>query len=172
MGAALAIFSGPFAPLARLGVVAIVLLASAAAGWIKGDQHGTQKLTDYIGRQAVATEKLRAARVEVVTKTEIKYRNRVKVIHEKGDTVIKEVPVLVTQADDSACRVPAGFVRSYNAGLQNQPAGSAAESDRADSGLALSGVAAADAENWKLANLWKERALMWQRFYEDLRKAK
>lgn len=43
-----------------------------------------------------------------------KYVDRIKVIHEKGDTIIKKVPVYVTRKDDSKCTVNRGFVSLWN----------------------------------------------------------
>lgn len=85
----LAIFSGPYALLARAAIVAIILLAAFLTGWVKGNDHGTKKLTDYIGKQAVEASRINAARNTVTervvtqyvkvageTKTKIEYRDR------------------------------------------------------------------------------------------------
>jgi hypothetical protein len=147
MGAIPTIFSGPYAMLARLAVIAIVLVAAFGTGWVKGNAHGTQKLIDYQGKQAVATIALMKERIKVVTEVQTKYVDRIKEIFVKGDTIEKEVVKYVTQIDDSRCAVPVGFVREYDAAWSGTPAGPPAESDRGPSGIPLSGIAEADAHN-------------------------
>ena len=128
--------------------IAIAAVAIAAGGfcWIKGNEHGTQKLLDYQAKQAVENIRIAAAREKIVTVTEIEYRDRIKVIYQKGATITKEIPVYVTKADDAGCTVPIGFVREYNAAWAGAPAGSPAESDRGASSVPLSSVAEAVAE--------------------------
>lgn len=143
----LAIFTGPYALLAKWGVIAALLAAFGGWAWIKGDEHGTEKLTTYIGKQAVETVRIADARVKIVRETEIEYVPVLQKIYVQGKTIEKEVKVYVTQADDAGCTVPLGFVREYNAAWAGSPAGSPAESDRGASGVPLSGVAEADTHN-------------------------
>lgn len=77
----LAIFSGPYALLAKWGVIAVLVAAFAAFFWFKGNEHGTQKLIDY--QAAQAREQIRIVKGrEVVTTTVV-----TKYIKVKGDTV-------------------------------------------------------------------------------------
>ena len=153
-------------------VVLIILAAAFSAGWVKGNDHGTQKLVDYIGKQAIATEKLREVRYKIVKETEIKWRTQIKEVFVKGEQIEKEVKSHVTEADDRKCVVNVGFMRSYDSALTNTPAtGGASNAERADSGIPLSVVATTDAYNWKICNVWKKRALGWEKFYEDIRAA-
>lgn len=131
----------------------LVLVVAAAFGYVKGDEHGTDKLTDYIGKQAKEEVRIQGAREKIVTKTEVKYRDRVRVIYQKGETITKEV--YVTQKDDAGCILPVGFVREFNAAWAGEPAGPAAESDRGPSGVPLSEAAAADAHNATSCLLYK-----------------
>ena len=56
-------------------ILAIALLAAAlvAFGWFKGNAHGTQKLTDYIGKQATEAVRINRAREKVTTQVVTKY---------------------------------------------------------------------------------------------------
>ena len=125
----------------------MLIAAFGGWSWFKGNEHGTAKLTEYIGAQAKETVRIAAVRAKVVTVTETKYQDRIKTIYVKGDTITKEVPVYVTKTDDAGCTIPTGFVREYNAAWSNTPAGPPAESDRGPSGIPLSEVAAADSGN-------------------------
>lgn len=153
----LAIFSGPYALLAKWGVIGALLVAFGGWAWVKGDEHGTEKLTAYIGKQAVETVRIGAARVVIVKEIETKYVDRVRVIYQRGATIEREVKVYVTQVDDAGCVVPVGFVREHNAAWAGAPAGPPAESDRGPSGLALSSVAEADAGNATTCRILKEQ---------------
>lgn len=168
----LALFSGPYALLARWVVVGVLAAAIGAYGWLRGDEHGTQKLLDYVAEQAVQTSKLAAARERVVQVVTTRWRTRTETIATQGETIIKEVPIYVSKADDAACAVPAGFVRIYDAAVANHPdPGPAAESDRAASGIPLSVVAETDAYNLRLGHLWRARAEQCVETYNAVRGA-
>lgn len=87
----LALFTGPYATLAKWGVIALLVVSFGAFSWVKGNAHGTQKLLNYQGKQIVEASRISAARERVTEKVVVKY---VKV---KGDnkivtdTVEKEV---------------------------------------------------------------------------------
>jgi len=149
----------------------VVTAAIFATGWVKGNEHGTQKLTEYISQQAVQTVRLADARFRVVTQTEVKYRTRIKQVEVKGATIIKEIPVYVTPTDDATYPVPVGFVRNYTAAWSNTAAGPAAESDRRPSGVPLSVVGQADAANALSCRVYKEQRDGLIEFYHNLQGA-
>lgn len=51
----------------------------------------------------------------------VEYVDRIVKVYQAGATITKEVPIYVSQAADSACVVPAGFVRVHDAGAHNLP---------------------------------------------------
>jgi uncharacterized membrane protein len=102
------LFSGPYALIARFAVLGIACLALFGYGWFKGNEHGTQKLTDYIGEQAVATAKVIVRQGEVTEKVRTQYVDRVKTIKEAGDAIIQTVPIYITQKDNDACVIHRG----------------------------------------------------------------
>ncbi|KAG0281899.1 hypothetical protein BGZ96_000967, partial [Linnemannia gamsii] len=87
------------------------------------------------------------AQAKVVIQTEIQYRDRIKIVKEKGETIIKEVPIYVNQADTEHFGINVGFVRYYNAAFANEPAGSPAEFDRRPAGISLAEIAKVNAYN-------------------------
>jgi hypothetical protein len=138
------------------------LLAAAAAvlfaGWfghhyasIKYEARDAARLRDIAELQARRAEKT----IEVVTK----YVDRVREVKVQGDSVIREVPIYVSQAADAQCVIPAGFVRIHDAaaGLP----GPAGDAYAAPSGIALSTVAETIAVNYAdcRANAEQLRAL-------------
>ncbi len=126
-------------------------------------------LTTYQAQIAAAQAQLTEAQAKVVTKVEVRYRDRIKVVKQKGDTIIREVPIYVTEQDTRRFGVNVGFVRVYNAAFTGEPAGAAAESDRQPAGLSLTELAEASAFNANICRQWREQALGWQRFYRKLR---
>jgi hypothetical protein len=78
-----------------------------------------------------------------------RYVDRVQVIHQRGATLTREVPVYVTPQADAACPVPLGFARVHDAAAAGtdvpHPAGAA---DAARSGIALSTVAGTVVDNY------------------------
>lgn len=164
----------PFIPgkdlLIKAAVVAVIAVSVYAVGYVKGSAKEQAKHLTFVGEQAVASQKLYQARIETVRVVEKEYVYRDRVIREKGETIIKEIPVYVTKADDSRCDVNVGFVRSYNAAVANDldsaPPG---DGDRAASGVPLSTVAETSAYNLTLGHRWKAKALACIKAYESIR---
>lgn len=132
-----------------LAAVAVIAGLIFALGWVmgSGNEQGKAKAIEHEQlRQAFDQGRaLGAVRDRVVTE----YVDRVKVIRERGQTIIKEVPVYVSEAADRACVIPAGFVRLHDATALGMPApGSAGPADAAPSGVALSAVTGTVAGNY------------------------
>ena len=172
MNAILGIFTGPYALLAKWGVIAALCAAFYGFAWYRGDQHGTEKLTAYQGAQAVAEVKLRDAQIKVVHDIQTEYRDRIKTVYVKGDTITKEVTKYVTAADDTGCTIPVGFVREYGAMWTNTSAGPPSESDRGPSGVQLSAVADSDSGNARSCFVYKEQRDGLIKLYRQLQQAK
>jgi hypothetical protein len=156
----------PSLPMRAIAVL-LVALALVAFGWVKGDEHGTQKLIDYQGAQAVAAVKIAAAQGAVTTRVEVRVRERVRIVREAGETIVKEVPVYVTPEADAACAVNRGFVRLHDAAAAGEIPGPPALSDGAAGGVALSAVGATVAHNYATALLWREQLLGCQAWIRD-----
>ena len=90
-------------------------------------------------------------------------------VREKGQTIVKEVPVYVDKTDDAACELRNGFVRIHDAAATNTPAGPPTESDRQPAGVSLAEATATVADNYATGILWREQALGCRAFYEELR---
>lgn len=112
----LALFSGPYAMLARAGIVVLILAAAFAAGWVKGNQHGTQKLIDYQGAQAVASIKVIARQTKATERVLTKYLERVKLVEGATTTIEKEVTKYVDSKPLAlACMLDNRWVRLHDA---------------------------------------------------------
>lgn len=144
---------------ARLVAALLVALALIAIGWVKGNDHGTQKLIDYQEAQAAAAVKIAAAQGAVTTRIEGRVRERVRIVRVAGETIVKEVPVYVTQEADAACAVNRGFVRLHDAAAAGEIPGPPALGDGAAGSVALSAVGATVVHNYATANAWREQLL-------------
>lgn len=123
-------------------VAAVVVIAVQHAHLVDAGQRVDDLARDLRAR---TTERDAARRdVKVVTQ----YVDRVQVVREKGDIIIKEVPVYVDREADRACVVPVGFVRVHDGAAGNVPVGDPGSADAAPSGIALSAVAATVAGNY------------------------
>jgi hypothetical protein len=128
-------------------------------------------LMQHKAQLAMAHAQLIGAQAKVVIQTEIQYRDRIKIVKEKGDTIIKEVPIYVNQADTAHFGVNVGFVRHYNAAFANEPAGATTEFDRRPASISLAEIAEVNAFNANVCWQWREQTLELRAFYRQLQDA-
>lgn len=69
----LAIFSGPYAMLAKWGVIALLVVAVWVHGWVKGNAHGTEKLNEHVAKQAIEAVRIAKGREKVTTEVVTQY---------------------------------------------------------------------------------------------------
>ena len=152
---------------ARWIALAGIAIAMYLLGKLQGERAAGQVHLDYVQAQAARGVVIAKAQAEVVVRTEVKYRDRIKTVYLKGEEIEKQVPVLVSPADDLQPGVSVGFVRSYNAAWSGEPAGPAAGTDRDPAGIPLAEVAESDAHNAKSCLAWRELALGLRDFYQQ-----
>jgi hypothetical protein len=86
-------------------VLAAAVLAFTAYGYFQGTAHKQAQWDAEKAAQAAATQKVLIRQGQVVEKVVTQYVDRVRMIKEKADVVIREVPVYVKETD---CPAPAG----------------------------------------------------------------
>ncbi|HCE6978416.1 TPA: hypothetical protein NHP34_006065 [Pseudomonas aeruginosa] len=153
-----------------IALFALLLIGALvyALGWTQGasDEQAKAKALEHeqLRKAFEQGRELGTVRDRVVTE----YVDRVQVIEKRGQTIIKEVPIYVSEAADRACPVPAGFVRLHDAVAAGMPApGSAGAADEAASGVALSAVAGTVAGNYTVCH---ENAAQLSKLQELLQK--
>ena len=131
--------------------LAIVLLAAALIGfgWIKGAGHVQAQWDAAVQQQTLQAAAVRERQAQATVKVVTEYVDRVRVVREKGDTIIKEVPVYVPVQADAACTINRGFVRLHDAAAAGELPEPARDADATAAGLALSAVAGTVAVNYK-----------------------
>lgn len=112
----LALFTGPYGFLAKWGVIALLAAAVGAYSWVKGNQHGTEKLTEYQAAQALESVKIITRQGEVterVVKEYIKVKGKTEVVTK---TVKQEVIKYVESKPLTlACYLDRRWVRLHDA---------------------------------------------------------
>lgn len=89
-------------------------------GWSEGVEATETKWKLVVIEAQAKIAKLEAQGSQTTVEVVTKYVDKVKIVKEKGDVVIKEVPIYITKADDSRCVIPNGFVVLHNAAATNQ----------------------------------------------------
>ena len=69
----LALFTGPYALLAKWAVIGLLVGAFGLTCWIKGNEHGTQKLTDHIAKEATEAARIAVVRGKATERVITKY---------------------------------------------------------------------------------------------------
>lgn len=156
---------------AKWAAIALAALALYGVGRLDGTRIEATKRHELIARQAVASAKLLQARVEILREIEVKYLPARAKIITQTETIIKEVPIHVSKAADSACTVPAGFVRVHDTAFGFDDPAVAGEPDDGPAGIPLSQVAETIAHNAGACRQWREQALSLRLAYEAVRTA-
>jgi hypothetical protein len=131
--------------------LALVLLAAALIGfgWIKGAGHVQAQWDAIVQKQTLQVAAIRERQAQATVKVVTQYVDRVRVVREMGETIIKEVPVYVPVQADAACTINRGFVRLHDAAAAGELPEPARDADAAAAGIALSAVAGTVAANYQ-----------------------
>lgn len=122
-----ALFGGPYALLAKWGVIALLVASFGGWCWFKGNEHGTAKLTEYIGEQAKEGARVVVKQGKVTERVVTKYITVTAKTQATGDTVKKEVQDYA-KANAGDCLDPRWRLLHDAAATQSVPdAGAAAD---------------------------------------------
>ena len=99
----------------RLLALAALGVALIGSGWIKGASQVQAQWDAAVQQQTLQAAVARERQAQTTVKVVTEYVDRVRVVREKGDTIIKEVPVYVPVQADAACTINRGFVRLHDA---------------------------------------------------------
>ena len=131
--------------------LALVLLAAALIGfgWIKGAGYVQAQWDAAVQNQTQQVAAIRERQAQATVKVVTQYVDRIRLMREKGETIIHEVPVYVSVQADAACSINRGFVRLHDAAAAGELPGPARDADAAPAGIALSAVAGTVAANYQ-----------------------
>jgi len=131
--------------------LSLALLAAALIGfgWTKGARHIQAQWDAAVQQQAQQAAAARERQAQATVKVVTQYVDRVRVVREQGETIIKEVPVYVPVQADAACTINRGFVRLHDAAAAGELPKPTRDADAPAPGIALSTVAGTIAANYQ-----------------------
>ena len=151
--------------------LAALAMALMGFGWVKGAGHVQGKWDAAVQQETLQAATTRQRQAEATVKVVTEYVDRVRVVREKGDTIIKEVPVYVPVQADAACTINRGFVRLHDAAAAGELPEPARDADAAPAGLALSAVAGTVATNYQTCHENAEQLRALQAWLREMRAA-
>lgn len=152
----------------RLLALAALGLALVGFGWVKGAGHVQAQWDTAAQKQALQAAAVGEEQAQATVKVVTQYVDRVRVVREKGDTIIKEVPVYVPVQADAACTINRGFVRLHDAAADGALPEPARDTDAAAAGIALSAVAGTVATNYQTCHETEEQLRALQTWVREM----
>ena len=135
-------------------VLALISAAgtSLGIGWIAGTRHVQTRWDSAVASQQLAVAEVKTQQAEAAIQVVTKYVDRIQVVREKGDTILKEVPIYVPVQADTACPINRGLVSLYDAAATGELPTTPGDIDAPAQGLALSALASAVATNYQICH--------------------
>ena len=149
--------------------IAALAVALTGLGWVKGAGHVQSQWDAAVHQQTLQIAAVRQRQAEATVQVVTRYVDRVRVVREKGDTIIKEVPIYVPVQADAACTINRGFVRLHDAAAAGELPETARDADAAPAGLALSAVAGTVAANYQTCHENAEQLRALQAWISEVR---
>ena len=151
--------------------IAALAVALTGLGWVKGAGHVQSQWDAAVHQQTLQIAAVRQRQAEATVQVVTRYVDRVRVVREKGDTIIKEVPIYVPVQADAACTINRGFVRLHDAAAAGELPEPARDADAAAAGIALSAVAGTVAANYQACHENAEQLRALQAWVREVRAA-
>jgi hypothetical protein len=152
----------------RLLALAALGLALVGFGWVKGAGHVQAQWDTAVQQQALQATAVREEQAQATVEVVTEYVDRIRVVREKGDTIIKEVPIYVPVQADAACTINRGFVRLHDAAAANALPEPARDTDAAAADIALSTVAGTVATNYQTCHETAEQLRALQTWVSEM----
>ena len=152
---------------------ALTLLIAAAIslglGWVAGSRHVQARCDSAAAEQRLAVAEAQTRQAEATVQVVTQYVDRVQVVREKGDTILKEVPVYVPIQADAACTIHRGFVSLHDAAAAGELPHATGDPDAPAEGLTLSAVTGTIASNYQSCHENAEQLKALQDWIRQLR---
>lgn len=148
--------------LTKIGIIVILIAAIIAAFFVYGVVEYNKGVSTTKAQYINQAKKTNAASAKATTQVVTKYIDRVQVVKEKGDTIIKKVPVYVTKEDDTKCVINTGFVQLWNDANQMRVPDSTSATNETPSSVVLTDVATQHAKEAELTHQTEEQLISLQ----------
>lgn len=154
-------------------VLALLAIGSAlfGLGWVTGKKHVQARWDMQVQQQAVQIAEQQQRQAQATVKVVTRYVDRVRVVREKGEAIVKEVPIYVPTQADAACSVNRGFVRLHDAAAQGTLPEPATDADAAASGVAFSAVGGTVTANYQTCHENAEQLRALQTWVREMKVA-
>lgn len=131
-------------------ILSIIILAFGIyiEGTISNQEAWEMKVADL----KLQIAKKEADSVEITANVITKYVETVKIVKEKGDVIIKEVPKYITKNSDSKCSIPNAFVMLHDNAVLNQIPDASAIVDERTNPIKLSTVTGTVVGNYSICH--------------------
>jgi len=138
----------PFVSIYRvpLQVVSIAILVFGV--YMEGGIATQEKWEAKVAEVKLEMAQKETASAETTVKVVTKYDNKVQIVKEKGNDIIKQVPIYITKDADTKCDVPTGFVVLHDSASRNEVPDATRKSDVTTSTIKISGVAETVVDNY------------------------
>ena len=127
-------------------VASVILLVFGV--YMEGGVSNQEKWEAKVAEVKLQMAKKDAASSDATVKVVTKYVTNVEVVKQKGESIVKEIPKLITASADGQCVIPNGFVLLHDSASHNEVPDSSGVTNDAASGVKLSGVAETITENY------------------------
>ena len=123
-------------------LIRVLAVAMMVGGVYLYGGYGVNKYwLDQVKKQKEEIARIEQESQQVTEKVVIQYKEKIKVVKEKGDVIIKKVPEYVTKESDNNCTIPKSFVVLHDSAAKNEVPNSTAGVDEGASAVKLSDVA-------------------------------
>jgi hypothetical protein len=107
---------------------------------------------------------------EVTTRVVTKYVEKIKVVKEKGDVIVKEVPQYITKESDAKCDIPNAFVVLHDSASRNEVPDASRLADERTSETKLSTITETVAGNYSICHQNAEQLKALQEWIKEQQK--
>lgn len=143
----------------------VLVVAATGWGWVKGADSVQSQWTAERAAQTISVLRVQVKQVEVTERVVTQYVDRVRVVREQADAVIREVPVYVPTKCDADGRLPAGWRVLHDAAASGR---AASTSDAADAQpVAPDAAAATVAANYGTCRETSEQLIALQQWVRE-----
>jgi hypothetical protein len=142
----------------------LLLIGAAGAGYYEGHHVEALAFDAYKANQKAAVSDQKAASATVTTKVITQYVPQIQVVHDKAQTIVKQVKVYVPVSDNARYQLPTGFVLLHDAAATGMPLPAASATVLAQpSPVEISSAATVIASNYGLCRTEREKYnALWQ----------
>lgn len=98
----------------RILLLILLVVSAYLYGWVSGSDQELmkQKIVDQAITVKILEKKVQQA--EITERVVTKYVDRIQVVRQKGETIIKQIPTYIYPTDDDNCNIPDSFGVLWN----------------------------------------------------------